>query len=140
MKNRDIGYYIKTINDKLKVRADADLKDRDLTLAQSRILRYLDECGGKTTQKEIERYMEVTHPTVVGIISRMEQKGYLVCWMDPEDKRNKIVSLTEKSSALSKEMKNHVEETERKMLRSFSEEQVHQLLEMLSVIYQNLND
>lgn len=140
MNNKDIGYFIKTINDKLKARADADLKNRDLTLAQSRVLGYLEDCGGKTTQKEIERYLEVSHPTVVGIISRMEQKGYLICWMDPQDKRNKIVSLTEKAARIGKEMKQHILQNEAQMLRSLSEEQVHQLVEMLSVIHRNLNE
>ena len=82
MPQKDIGYLIKNINDKLKVKADADLKHNKLTLAQSRVLTFLDSRGGQATQKEIEVYLEVSHPTVVGIISRMEQNGHLRCWVE----------------------------------------------------------
>ena len=40
MEEKDIGYLIKNINDKLKVKADADLKHSNLTLAQSRVLAF----------------------------------------------------------------------------------------------------
>ena len=104
MPQKDIGYLIKNINDKLKVKADADLKNSNLTLAQSRVLAFLDSRGGQATQKEIEVYLEVSHPTVVGIISRMEQNGHLRCRVDETDKRNKIVALTEQAKALGEEM------------------------------------
>ena len=105
MPQKDIGYLIKNINDKLKVKADADLKHSKLTLAQSRVLAFLDSRGGQATQKEIEVYLEVSHPTVVGIISRMAQNGHLKCWVDETDKRNKIVALTGQAKALGEEMK-----------------------------------
>ena len=71
MPQKDVGYFIKNINDRLKVRADADLKSYNLTLAQSRVLAFLNNQGGSATQKEIEVFLEVSHPTVVGIVSRM---------------------------------------------------------------------
>lgn len=82
MPQKDIGYLIKNINDKLKVKADADLKHSNLTLAQSRVLTFLASQDGQATQKEIEIFLEVSHPTIVGIISRMEQNGHLICWVD----------------------------------------------------------
>ena len=54
MPRKDIGYLIKNINDKLKVKADADLKHSNLTLAQSRVLTFLASQDGQATQKEIE--------------------------------------------------------------------------------------
>lgn len=54
MPQKDIGYLIKNINDKLKVKADADLKHSKLTLAQSRVLAFLDSRGGQATQKKLK--------------------------------------------------------------------------------------
>lgn len=51
MKHR-IGYQFKLISDKLKVHADADLKNQGLTLAQSRVLTFLNEQDGIATQKK----------------------------------------------------------------------------------------
>ena len=93
MVNKDIGYYIKSINDKLKLKADTELKKYDLTLAQSRVLGFLSGKGGSATQKEIELFLEVSHPTVVGIISRMQQSGHVVSWIDEKDKRLSLIHI-----------------------------------------------
>lgn len=135
---KDIGYLIKNINDKLKVKADADLKQSNLTLAQSRVLAFLASQGGQATQKEIEVFLEVSHPTVVGIISRMEQNNHLICWIDEKDKRNKIVALTEQAKALGDEMEQRVAANERRLLASLSEEEIEQLKQILLIIYNNL--
>lgn len=82
------------------MRADEDLKRHDLTLTQTRVLGFLAEMGGQATQKEIEDDLQVSHPTVVGLVSRMEQKGFLTTRPDPMDRRNKLVELTEKAREL----------------------------------------
>lgn len=138
MPQKDIGYLIKNINDKLKVRADADLKNSKLTLAQSRVLVFLDSKGGQATQKEIETFLEVSHPTVVGIISRMEQNGHLRCWTDAADRRNKIVSLTDQAKALGTEMEKAVSANEQKLLASLSREDIEKLRQLLLTVYKNL--
>ena len=138
MPQKDIGYLIKNINDKLKVKADADLKHSKLTLSQSRVLAFLDSKGGQATQKEIEVYLEVSHPTVVGIISRMEQNGHLECWVDKTDKRNKIVALTEQAKALGKEREQRIFDNEKRLLASLSEDDIKKLKQMLLTMYNNL--
>ena len=138
MPQKDIGYLIKNINDKLKVKADADLKHSNLTLAQSRVLAFLDSRGGQATQKEIEVYLEVSHPTVVGIVSRMEQNGNIKCWVDETDKRNKIVALTEQAKALGEEMEQRILSNEKKLLASLSEADIKKLKQMLLTMYNNL--
>ncbi|MGN1084802.1 MAG: MarR family winged helix-turn-helix transcriptional regulator [Lachnospiraceae bacterium] len=138
MVKKDIGYFIKNINDKLKARADADLKRYNLTFAQSRVLAFLNSKGGKATQKEIELFLEVSHPTVVGIVSRMEQNGHVISRLDETDKRNKIVKLTEQAKAIGIDLERNIFTNEQKMLATLSDEDIAQLKRMLTVIYQNL--
>lgn len=138
MLKKDIGYLIKNINDKLKVKADADLKCYNLTLSQSRVLAFLGDKGGRATQKELEIHLEVSHPTVVGIVTRLEQNGYLSCHLDANDKRNKIIELTDKAKSLDNEMKQRIFANEQKLLNSISEEDVEKLRQMLLTIYNNL--
>lgn len=139
MHSRDVGYLIKTINDKLKVRADRDLKSCGLTLAQSRVLTFLHSRGGQATQKEIEEFMEVSHPTVVGIVSRMEQSGYVTTWFDPKNKRNKMVQLTPQANLVGETLDSTIRAQETHLLRGLAPEQVAQLEQLLLVIYQNLD-
>ena len=138
MPQKDVGYFIKNINDKLKVKADADLKRYHLTLAQSRVLAFLNSRGGRATQKEIEVFLEVSHPTVVGLVSRMEKNGHVLCRTDETDKRNKIVQLTEQAEAMGMDMEKNVLDNENRMLATLSREEVEQLRRMLAVIYKNL--
>lgn len=134
-----IGYLIKSINDKIKIHADADLKSHNLTLAQSRILIFLMNRGGESTQKEIEDFLEVSHPTVVGLVSRMEKSGFLICRTDEQDHRNKIVALSKVALETGKNMDAVITGMEENMLSGLSDEQKAELNKALEIIYENLN-
>ena len=136
MKN-DVGYFIKRINDKLKVRADAELKKYHLTMSQSRVLVYLRSRGGQATQKEIETFLDVAHPTVVGLVSRMEQNGYVTCW-PCEDGRNKYVKLTPQAEAIDKDMQRNQLENEEMLLAPLSPEDRERLRDLLLTVAEHL--
>lgn len=135
MPKKDVGYLIKNINDKLKVRADADLKSYNLTFSQSRVLAFLNEKGGEATQKEIEVFLEVSHPTVVGIISRMEQNGFLTTEINCNDRRNKVVMLTEKAKGIGADLEKHMSENEKNLLARLSADESEQLKKLLLTVY-----
>lgn len=138
MPKKDVGYLIKSINDKLKVNADADLKYYNLTFSQVHVFAYLQERGGQATQKEVERFLNVSHPTVVGIISRMEQSGYVTCRKD-KDNRNKIVKLTAKADSLGLDLEQSMQNTEKRLLAPLTSEEAEKLKQMLLVIYNHLD-
>lgn len=138
MLKKDVGYLIKTINDKLKVKVDESLKQYNLTLTQSLVLAFLNSKNGQALQKEIELFLEVSHPTVVGIVSRMEQKGYITSWLDEQDKRNKIVKVTEQAKDLAVAMEQQMSSNEKALLASLSGEDVEQLKDLLFIIYKNI--
>ena len=147
MKN-DVGYLIKRINDKLAVRADAELKQYHLTMSQGRVFLYLSSRGGQATQKEIETFLGVAHPTVVGLVSRMEQSGYVTCW-PCEDGRNKYVKLTPQAEAIDKDMQENMHaneemlqrnrlESEQMLLSPLSPEEREQLRKLLITVAEHL--
>lgn len=137
--NHGVGYQFKIIDERIKVRADEDLKRHDLTLTQTRVLGFLIEMGGRTTQKEIEDDLQVSHPTVVGLVSRMEQKGFLTTRTDPMDRRNKLVELTEKAKMLDEAIDMTVEQHDRELLQGFSEQEIDTLKSFLDRIIRNLD-
>lgn len=137
MHAKGIGYLIKSIDDKLKVRADAQLKSSGLTLSQSRVLAILNSSGGQATQKEIEDFLEVSHPTVVGIVSRMEQNGFLTTCFDTKQ-RSKVVMLTEKARIMGKDMDATIQEQENAMLKGLTSEEIALLEKALLIMYRNV--
>lgn len=138
MEQYPIGCLLKMITDKIKIQADANLAQHDLTLTQSRVLGYLARNGGTATQKEIEGFLQVSHPTVAGVIGRMEQKGFVSCRPDAADKRSKIVCQTERAAAIAQDMHATIQATEQQMLRSLTLEQIAALEDALRTIYADL--
>lgn len=136
MKN-DVGYLIKSINDKLAARADAELKQFNLTMSQCRVFLYLSSRGGQATQKEIETFLDVAHPTVVGLVSRMEQNGYVTCW-PCEDGRNKYVKLTAQAEAIDRDMQENMYANEEMLLAPLSPEEREQLRDLLLTVAEHL--
>lgn len=137
MAEHDIGYLIKSINDKLKVKADEDLRQRKLTLSQSRIVGFLMQKGGTATQKEIEDFLEVSHPTVVGLVSRMAQNDMVHTRFD-SNRRSKVVSLTEYAETIAKDMNDTIRACENTLLAGVSDEDVLHLKATLNAILKNL--
>lgn len=137
MLKNDVGYLIKSINDKLRVRADAELKQYHLTMSQSRVLVYLRSQGGQATQKEIETFLDVAHPTVVGLVSRMEQNGYVTCW-PCEDGRNKYVKLTPQAEAIDKDMQRNQLKNEEMLLAPLSPKDRERLRDLLLTVAEHL--
>lgn len=136
--NKNIGPLIKRLNDKLKASADASLKEHDLTFSQTLVLKFLRSQGGQTTQKEIEEHMQIAHPTVVGIISRLEKNGFIVCFMDGKNRRNKIVHETDKARNLNSIMDTGIREMEQKLTNGLSDSELAELQRMLTILYKNI--
>ena len=138
MEQYPIGCLLKMITDKIKIQADANLAQHDLTLTQSRVLGYLARNGGTATQKEIEGFLRVSHPTVAGVIGRMEQKGFVSCRADPSDKRSKLVCQTARATEITHQMQATIAPAEQQMLRSLSPKQIAALEDALRTIYADL--
>lgn len=72
------------------------LKETGLTLPQVLTLRALGEMsGGQTTQVELSRGLQLTQPTVTGIIDRLERAGLVKRERSLTDRRKIAVSLTD---------------------------------------------
>ena len=92
------------------------------------------------TQKEIEQYFQVSHPTVVGIVQRLEHKGFVRTEMDERDKRKKLIFLTEYEEKMYQQMKSSHVEMEHILTAGMTEEQIRRLSELLSLVLCNLKE
>lgn len=137
MKKNSIGGMIKYISDKVRQKADNNLKDHNVTLSQVRVLNFLWRENGSCSQKQIEDFLQVSHPTVVGLVSRMEQSGYIQTSVSPDDKRNKIVTVTDSGMSLACELCRYMEDIDKRMLVGLTDEQQVQLVDMLYIVAQN---
>ena len=139
MNKKNTGYYIKRISDYIETDANRELEQFDITFSQARILSFLLNRNEKQTiQKDIEDFFELKHPTVIGILQRMEQKGFIVSDIDPQDRRQRIITPTEQAAYLENEIENHSDELEKYMVAGMSEEEVYNLKQLLYKVYKNI--
>lgn len=129
---------MKAITDKVRVKADAKTKQFGLTSVQGRALHYIYSVGGTTTQKSIESYLDVSHPTVVGILSRLEKNGFIEFSFDKTHSKSKIVSLTDKGRLFPDEMKSFFDDNDKKLFSGLSQKEMDELERMLKIIYKNV--
>jgi len=137
----DIFPWVKLISDYIEKAANQHLKPFNLTLSQIRILNFLRERKGeKTSQKDIEDYFEVTHPTVIGILKRLERKGFVTSEFDSEDKRVKNIYLTENEDSVYNAMDDFKKTTEQKLLQGLTTVQIQEVRSLLKSFYENIQD
>ena len=137
---KPIGFIIKLINDSILVQVNSFLKPYAVTLRQLRILGYLHDNKDKlVTQKELEEELQVSHPTVVGILQRLEKKGLIKTFLNPNKKTMKIVTLIEYEAKLFKNINTEKEKFENKLLAGFTDDEKVQLEEFLIRLHRNVN-
>lgn len=134
---KDIGYLLKAISEKMRSRVDTRMKSYDLTLSQGRVLHFIEYKGGSVTQKEIEESLEVSHPTVVGLLSRLQKNGFIECLYDVQHGKNKIVRMSEKAREFSEETARDREKSERELVEGLNENEVKELKRLLGILYKN---
>lgn len=130
---------IKQIHDRLEKRANNSLRAQDLTMMQVSVLIALhySECQ-QLSMKELERRFGVAQSTVAGIISRLEQKGLVEALSDPEDKRVKLVHITQIGETCYAEAAGSMQEAEETLLDGLSDEERTTLNRLLIRIAENL--
>lgn len=138
--NHTIGGTLKYTCDRVRCIADGNLKKYDLTLSQVRILRFIQLNGGECSQKQIEDFLRVSHPTVVGLVCRLEQNGFITSNISSKDRRNKIIKSTQKAKDVSLQLRSQMDRTDEKMLKDFSDEEKETFLSFLKRIIDNLNE
>lgn len=130
--NRDCGAILKQINDVMEKNANNALRSQDLTMSQAGMLIWLDETEEKSaTFKELEKAFRVSQPTIVGIIKRLEQKGWIKVQSDASDKRIRIAQLTESGREKCQVGYEHMAQAEEELLRALSEKERREFIRLL---------
>ena len=135
-----LGHRVRVLSQAIRQAIDRKLTDLDLTGQQSFIIRFLSEQQGEVVYpKDIEKRFNLTHPTVSGLLQRLESKGFLTCEPDPDDRRFKRVLLTKKAEECQKEIWQHIQSLERTMTAGMSEEDIDTLVRLLDQAAENLD-
>ena len=100
-----------------------ELLDFELTPSQARIVGYLIRSETPPCARDVEAFFDLSHPTVSGILSRMEAKGFIEMRPDDHDRRIKRIYPLEKCYACYERIRGCIEDNEKQMVLGFSQEE-----------------
>ena len=104
----------------------------DLTSSQYRVIKYLYAQPTKVARVvDLERQYSMTHPTTLGLLDALEKKGFTTRVENPNDKRGKLVALTDKANDMQSELEAIGRNIEDKLTERLSAEEKKQLVALL---------
>ena len=110
----------------------------ELTGAQGRLMGYIAHSNTPPCAKDIEEAFQLSHPTVSGILSRLEQKDFIELKPDPQDRRCKRIYIRPKGLELNEMMHEAIRSMEEKIVQNFSEEEKEQFASLLRRAIDNM--
>ena len=116
----------------------AELEKMELTAAQGHIMGYLAHASMPPCPRDIENEFHLSHPTVSGILSRLEQKGFIQLQTDPEDRRIKRITVLPKGRECHERMHRVIQDNESRMVEGFTPEEKQQFAALLNRAIQNM--
>lgn len=137
MSEQDYGLMIKQISDRMSAAADASFRRHGLTSSQANVLGYLSERGGEATQKEIARHLGVAHTTVLGLVSRLTQAGFLTWYPGKNDKRSRVICMTEQAWKLDAVLARERQEHEARLVSGLDAQEREEFRHMLEKVCRN---
>ncbi len=134
------GHLARVLHSSVDRQITAALAEMDLTAAQGHILGYLRCSQQPPCPKDIETAFQLSHPTVSGLLSRLEKKGFVDLRTDEYDRRCKRIYLLPKGEQCNERIHNLIENFEARIVQDFSPEEKQQLTALLKRAIHNVKE
>lgn len=138
-----VGLLVKFLNNAITNEVNRNLMKFNLTAAQHEVLVYVFKNENKRDifQKDVEKHLKLTNPTVTGIIKRLEEKDMIVRCASSGDARCKCLHVTEEGrEVLHKCFHKGILSVEAKLIKDMTEEDKITLKELLYKALKNLEE
>ena len=138
-----VGLLIKFLNGRITNKVNKNLVKFNLTCVQHEILCFINknEKERDVFQKDIEKCLKLTNPTVTGIIKRLEEKQMIVRCPSSIDARYKCLHVTEKGKDLiCKSFKFGSNTIEKQLVNDMTDEEVKVLKDLLYRALKNMEE
>lgn len=127
-----VGMLIKQLNSELEKDANNALRRDNLTLSQISVLIELNEAENQELDmKQMEKKLHVAQSTLAGIVSRLEEKGFVEGRQSDTDRRVKVVHLTKEGEDCCKVARQRADQAEAKLLSPLTDTEQQILLTLL---------
>lgn len=134
------GHSVRRLHYIMEQIQDREMLRWDLTSSQGRIVGYLFHCKQPPCGRDLEQFFGLSHPTVSGLLTRMEAKDFITLRPDEKDKRIKRIYPTEKCIACAQSIGACIRDNEERMYLGFSEEEKAVFQNLLQRATENLRE
>jgi MarR family transcriptional regulator, transcriptional regulator for hemolysin len=134
-----IGYSVAMAYRALRMALDAKLGRYGITFRQWQILASL-ALEGKLSQVKLAGLIGVEGPTLVRILDRMEQKGWIKRNVSSSDRRQKLITPTKKAESVWRKMTKCADGVKNSAVKGIPTKDLANLRRLLEKIRENLDD
>lgn len=134
------GHYIRILHAATDQAMTNALASMDLTAAQGHIMGYITHRPEPPCARDIEEAFQLSHPTVSGLLSRLEKKGFIEFQPDDQDRRCKRIYILGKGYQCNALMHNTIRAAEERLVQDFSEAEKEQFAQLLLRAINNVGE
>jgi MarR family transcriptional regulator for hemolysin len=136
--NRSFGYLVHDVARMLGRRFDKRARAVGLTRAQCKALSYLARNEG-IHQAGLAELLEIAPITLVRLLDRMEEAGWIERRLDPADRRTRRLYLAERAKPIFSAIRRMAEESRKEAFAGLTPHEQEQLIELLLQVHANLS-
>ena len=136
--SKHFGHYVRILHWCTDQRMTQALMHFDLTASQGPILGYIAHRKTPPCSRDIEEEFKLSHPTVSGLLSRLEKKEFIQFRSDESDRRCKRIYLLPKGRDFTESIHRTIADTETQMVRDFTEEEKELFFSLLNRAITNM--
>lgn len=107
------------------------LASMELTAAQGHVMAFITHSRIAPCARDIEEEFQLSHPTVSGLLSRLEKKGFIEFRPDEQDRRCKRIYILPKGQELHETMHNTIVDMEEQLVSGFTDAEKEQFRQLL---------
>ena len=132
------GHFVRILHWCTDQRITAALTQMELTASQGPILGFIAHRKEPPCARDIEEQFHLSHPTVSGLLARLEKKGFVEFFPDETDRRCKRIRLLPKGAECIAIMRKTIDRNEIQLVKGFTDEEKDQFLDFLNRAIANM--
>lgn len=137
--NDHFAWLIKTINEAIEKKCNAELSVHNITFSQIKIIMALYHSEKQAySLKELEKLFHCSQATMAGTVARLENKGLVKRCSLPGDKRIKSIELTTAGKELAEKACTKLTDLENWLTKMLSPSEKQELKRLLEIIHDSI--
>lgn len=137
---RYLGHQIKLLSNAYEQAVNRNCELSGLTGSQAFLIAYLLKNQEKPIYaKTLEREFHLKHPTICGILQRLEGKGFITFSTDETDRRCRRIIPTAKAINTHLQATQRLDTVDRQIIHGFTQEEVDQFYSYLTRAVSNID-